>query len=71
MWLMLLGTKSEAVASIKRVQAHVEAKCRKHMGVLHTDRGGEFMSASFHAYCDEVGIQWHLTTPYSPCKMGL
>jgi hypothetical protein len=57
MWLVLLGTKSEAVASIKRVQAHVEAECGKHLGVLPTDRGGEFMSVSFHAYYDELGIQ--------------
>ena len=52
--------------AIQRIQARVVAKCGKKMRVLRTDRGEEFTSASFGKYCDEVDMQLHLTTPYSP-----
>ena len=35
------------------------------MQVLCTDLGGEFSSASFGKYCDELDVQRHLTMPYS------
>ena len=70
MWLILLQVKSKAVEAIKRIQARGEAECGKKMRVLHTDRGGEFPSASFGKYCDELGIQQQLTTPYSPSNTG-
>ena len=65
MWLILLQAKSEAAEAVKRIQARAEAECRKKMRVLRTDRGG-FTSTSFGKYCDEFGIQRHLTAPYSP-----
>ena len=70
MWLILLQAKSEAVEAIKHIQARAEAECRKKMRVLRTDRGREFTSASFDKYCDELGMQRQLTTPYSPSKTG-
>lgn len=39
--------------------------------VLRTDRGGEFMSREFAAYCDEAGITRHFTAPYSPQQNGV
>ena len=66
MWLTLLQAKSEAAEAVKRIKARAEAECEKKMRVLCTDQGGEFTSASFSKYCDEFGIQRHLTTPYSP-----
>ena len=39
---------------------------REEDGVLRTDRGKKFTSASFDKYCDELDVQQHLTTPYSP-----
>jgi transposase InsO family protein len=41
-------------------------ECGKKLRVLCTDWGGEFTSASFQEYFDKLGIQQHLTTPYSP-----
>jgi hypothetical protein len=66
MWLILLQAKSDAAKMIKHVQAQVEAESGKKLKVLHTDRGGEFTSSSFIDYCNEVDVQQHLTTPYSP-----
>ena len=57
---------AEAAEVIKRIQARAEAECGKKMRVLRTDRGREFTSTSFAKYCDEFGIQRHLTAPYSP-----
>ena len=66
MWLTLLQAKSEAAEAVKRIKARAEAECEKKMRVLHTNRGREFTSASFGKNCDEIGIQRHLTAPYSP-----
>ncbi|BBH04613.1 multidrug resistance-associated protein 9 [Prunus dulcis] len=37
---------------------------------LRSDRGGEFMSNEFLAYCSEAGIQRQLTVAYSPQQNG-
>ena len=71
MWLILLQAKSEAIEAIKRIQARAETEYGKKMRVLHTDRGREFTSVSFDKYCDELGMQWHLTTMYFPQQNGV
>ena len=71
MWLILLQAKSEAAEAIKGTQAQAEVECWKKMRVLCTDRGEEFTSASFDKYCDELGMQRHLTAPYSPQQNGV
>ena len=71
MWLTLLQAKSEAAKAVKRIKARAEAECEKKMRVLRTDRGRKFTSASFGKYCDEIGIQRHLTAPYSPQQNGV
>jgi hypothetical protein len=71
MWITLLKSNSDALAMIKQVQAEAEAECSKKLRVLHTDRGGEFTSASFQDCCDDkLNVQRHLTAPYSPSRMG-
>jgi transposase InsO family protein len=35
------------------------------------DRGGEFTFGSFTAYCTELGVEHHLTAPYSPQQNGV
>jgi transposase InsO family protein len=39
--------------------------------VLRTDRGGEFTSMEFAAYCVDEGVVRHHTTPYSPQQNGV
>ncbi|GJX98296.1 retrovirus-related pol polyprotein from transposon TNT 1-94, partial [Tanacetum coccineum] len=41
------------------------------MKVLRTDRGGEFLSNEFVAFCEEHGIKRELTAPYSPKQNGV
>ena len=73
MWLILLQAKSEAEEAIKRIQARVEAECRKRMQVLHGPRWrihlGKLLCNKLK-YCDELGMQRHLTVPYSPAERG-
>jgi len=66
MWLALLATKDEAATAIIRLQKGVEAESSCKLRTLRTDRGGEFTSGSFTAYCAELGVERHLTAPYSP-----
>ena len=51
MWLQLLTSKDEAAAVIKKFKMHAEAESSKKLRVLRTDRGGEFTSVEFAAYC--------------------
>jgi hypothetical protein len=71
MWVALLGTKDVAPAAIKRIQAAAERKSGRKLLALRTDRGGEFMSAQFTAYCAELGVGRQLTAPYTPQQNGI
>ena len=71
MWLQLLTSKDEAVAAIKKFKMRAEAESDKKLRVLRTDRGGEFTSLEFVAYCMDQGVVQHHTVPYSPQHNGV
>jgi len=71
MWLQLLTSKSEAAEAIKKFKARAEAESSKKLRVLRTDRGGEFTSMEFAAYCAEEGVVRHHTAPYTPQHNGV
>ena len=66
MWLQLLTSKDEVVAVIKKFKMRAEAESGKKLRVLRTDRGGEFTSVEFIAYCVDQSVVRHHTVPYSP-----
>jgi len=66
MWLQLLTSKDEAVAAIKKFKIRTEVESGKKLRVMRTDRGGEFTSVEFAAYCADQGVGQHHTAPYSP-----
>ncbi|XP_066311420.1 uncharacterized protein [Miscanthus floridulus] len=66
MWLQLLMSKDEAVATIKKFKMRAEAESDKKLRVLRADRGGEFASVEFVAYCADQDMVRHHTAPYSP-----
>ena len=66
MWLQLLTIKTEAAEAVKKFKARAEAESSKKLRVLQTDRGGEFTSMEFAAYCADQGVVRHHTAPYSP-----
>jgi transposase InsO family protein len=71
MWLILLKTKDEAAAAIRRFQATVEKESRRPLRVLRTDRGGEFTATDFADWCADHDIKRHLIAPYSPQQNGV
>ena len=71
MWLQLQMSKDEAAAAIKKFKMHAEAESDKKLRVLRTDRGDEFTSVEFAAYCADQGIGQHHTASYSPQQNGM
>jgi transposase InsO family protein len=71
MWLVLLRTKDEAAAAIRRFKAQAEAESQQPLRVLRTDRGGEFTATDFAEWCADRGVKRHLTAPYSPQQNGV
>lgn len=71
MWTVLMKEKSEAFTKFKRFRSLVEQETGERIKVLRTDRGGEFTSKEFKDYCDDAGIERHLTAPYSPQQNGI
>jgi transposase InsO family protein len=67
MWVMVLGSKGEAVNVIRRA----EAECGRKLRVLRTDNGDEFTAAKFASYCVDEGVQCHYCTSYSPHQNGV
>ncbi|KAG7553438.1 GAG-pre-integrase domain [Arabidopsis thaliana x Arabidopsis arenosa] len=71
MWSLLLKEKSETFEKFKKFKALVEQDTGAKIKTLRTDRGGEFTSHEFQSFCDNSGIQRHLTAPYSPQQNGV
>jgi hypothetical protein len=66
MWVVVLGSKGEAVNAIRNTQATAEVECSRKLRVLRIDNGGEFTMAKFASYCTDEGVQCHYYVPYSP-----
>lgn len=66
MWTMLLQEKSEAFEKFKKFKVLAEHETKFELRTFRTDRGGEFCSNDFVAYCERNGVNRHLTEPYSP-----
>lgn len=44
----------------------VETETAEKVKVFRTDRGGEFLSNEITQYCNEIGLERHYTSPYTP-----
>jgi hypothetical protein len=65
-WVYFLQDKSEACNAFKNFKTHVENEVERTIKILRTNHGGEFCSKEFQDFCDEHGIQRHLTAAYTP-----
>lgn len=65
-WVYFLKHKDETFERLLKLKTLVEKQSGKSIKVLQTDRGGEFVSNQFTAYCEDQGIKRELTAPYSP-----
>ncbi|GKF10469.1 retrovirus-related pol polyprotein from transposon TNT 1-94 [Tanacetum coccineum] len=55
----------------RKFKAMVEKQSGKDLKVIQTDRGGEFLSKEFVAFCDDHGIKRELTALYSLEQNGV
>ncbi|KAD6118940.1 hypothetical protein E3N88_10211 [Mikania micrantha] len=70
-WLYFLSNKSESFEYFQRFKALVENETNKTIKALRSDRGGEFISNEFNAFCDKHGIKRQLTTAFTPQQNGV
>lgn len=49
----------------------VENQLLRHIKILRIDNGEEYTSHNFIKFCEEYGIQQHLTIPYTPSQNGI
>lgn len=71
MWVHVIRDKSDAFATFKKFKALIEKGIGHKVKILRTDRGGEYLSKLFASFCEEEGIDRHLTAPYSPGQNGV
>jgi transposase InsO family protein len=71
MWLMLLTSKDEAAAAIKRFKGVAELEADAKLRTLRTDRGDKFTSHDLAVFCANQGVKRHTMTPYSPQQNGV
>jgi len=71
MWTILLKEMGEAFERFKKFKQSVEKDLEVTIKTFKTDRGKEFLSQDFNSFCKDVGIQGHLTAPYTPQQNGV
>ena len=64
-WVYFIKFKFQVFEQFRRFKSLVEKEFGRNIKVLHSDRGGEFLSNEFKIFCAENGIQRQLTTPYT------
>ncbi|KAK8934594.1 hypothetical protein KSP39_PZI014788 [Platanthera zijinensis] len=71
MWIMHLEQKSESFQHFLTFKTQVENQLERHIKILRSDRGGEFLSNEFNTFCKAAGIHRELTAPASPQQNGV
>ncbi|KAL0447542.1 UNVERIFIED_CONTAM: Retrovirus-related Pol polyprotein from transposon TNT 1-94 [Sesamum latifolium] len=67
-WVYFLKHKSEAFETFKKFKIRVEKESGFEIKALRTDRGGEFTSNEFKAFCESRGIRRPMTVPRTSTK---
>ncbi|WKA06778.1 hypothetical protein VitviT2T_024662 [Vitis vinifera] len=70
-WIYFLTEKSEAFTTFKNYKNLVEKEIGAFICCLRTDRGREFTSLEFNAFCKTNGISRQLTAAYTPQQNGV
>ena len=70
-YMYLMKWKSEAFEKFKEFRAKVENQLGKHIKVIRSNRGGEYLLGDFKDYLTKNGIISQLTTPGTPQQNGV
>lgn len=68
--IRLLNHKDDATLAIIQYDRQIHNITGKHMSILQSDNGGEFIGADLRDYCAEHGIFQRTSTPYTPEQNG-
>ncbi|KAG6472324.1 hypothetical protein ZIOFF_069784 [Zingiber officinale] len=71
MWVFVLIAKKDAFQAFKKFKSVTENTTEYKIKTLRTDRGGEFLSTEFSRFCENEGIERHLSAPYTPQQNGV
>ncbi|KAG6513941.1 hypothetical protein ZIOFF_024278 [Zingiber officinale] len=66
-----IAAKNDAFRAFKKFKFLTENKTEYKIRTLRTYRGGEFLSTEFTQFCENEGIERHLTAPYTPQQNGV
>ena len=69
--VILLKAKSDAFAAFKQFKAHDETQTSQRLLALRDDKGGEYISNEFDAFCAEHGIERQHTVRNRPQQNGV
>ena len=69
--MYLIKTKDEAFDKFKLYKAEVENQIDKRIKIIRSDRGGEYFSNEFDAFCEEHRIIHQNSTIFTPQQNGL
>ncbi|KAJ9567237.1 hypothetical protein OSB04_003203 [Centaurea solstitialis] len=62
---------NDVTSGVGIYKAEVENQQEKRIKILRSDRGGEYFSREFDAFCEENGIKHERTSPFTPQQNGL
>ncbi|KAG6489912.1 hypothetical protein ZIOFF_051193 [Zingiber officinale] len=71
MWVFILTAKNDAFRAFKKFKLLTKTKTEYKIKTLRTDQGCEFLSTEFTQFCENEGIERHLTAPYTPQQNGV
>ena len=70
-YVYLMRHKSDAFDMFKAFKAEVENQLEKHIKILRSDRGGEYLSGEFQQYLIDNGIISQFSAPGTPQQNGV
>ena len=70
-WIYFLKSKDQTFFFFRTFMAKIRTETGNPLSILHTNRGGEYLSHEFTTFCDENGIQRHLTQAHTSQQNGV
>jgi len=65
-WVFFSKNKSNVFGMFQTFQIHVEKQLQNSICILHSDKGGEYISTTFDNYCKQHNIHQQFTQPNMP-----
>lgn len=70
-WIYFLRTKDEPLQQFQEFKVMVENTYIYKIATPRTDRGEEYLSKAYHAFCVKSGFHHALTCAYTPHQNGV